>query len=139
MHQNIFLLNIIEISRILPGDKLNIRKQGNNFLFLISNKNIFRPIIRSFNNDSAMKTCYYINNFLSFNFNNLMKTNLDEEYINLLKKYFEESKNGILNLKKTYNNRPDIYFNLTCIYIRILNIIQEISKITSSYEPFILN
>ena len=49
-------------------------------------------MIRSFNNDSAMKTCYYINNFLSFNFNNLMKTNLDGEYINLLKNILKNQK-----------------------------------------------
>ena len=136
MDLNIFLNNIIEISRIESGDKLNIRKQDNFFIFTKTNNNILTPIIRKFNNDSAIKTCQYLDLFLLYYFNNLIKNTLDREYINLLKKYLEKSKTGILNLKITYKKRPDIYFNLTCIYIRIINIIQEISDLTLSYEPF---
>jgi len=136
MDLNIFLNNIIEISRIESGDKLNIRKQDNFFIFTKTNNNILTPIIRKFNNDSAIKTCHYLDLFLLYYFNNLIKNTLDREYINLLKKYLEKSKTGILNLKITYKKRPDICFNLTCIYIRIINIIQEISDLTLSYEPF---
>lgn len=136
MNFNNILHNINIIGLIQPGDKLNIIKYNTNFIFKICSPKWYQSLIRIYNNDSRNKTCLYLNTLILFELNNLLKDTLDKDSLDLLKSALEKANTGIYNLRQTYNYIYEINMTLLCLNIRILSIIDDLSKRNLSYISF---
>lgn len=138
MNSDNILHNFNIIGSLQFGDKLNVINYKTYYIFTISHPTWYQSLVRTFYKDSRIKTSHYLDSLILFDLNNLLKQTLDKDFLDLLKSALEKANTGIYNLRRTYNNGFDINMNLLCLNVRILNILDEISKRNLSYIPLII-